>query len=167
MDHWPTETSIPLSHSEEQRSIQGARPLKAVSGNRQTFALDRHAGPENQHHHDLYSCYDNPSLSQNKYTSNGFPTPAALGSSDNDRVAQRLQHRNHRRQRQGGSSIKAKYQDRSYLSSSRYQEYRTRPRKDLGQDNKQVWSDNVEEAFHEGTWIPGQVADLVTLSSSF
>ncbi|ERF70841.1 hypothetical protein EPUS_02363 [Endocarpon pusillum Z07020] len=147
MEHWPTELSIPSSHSEEQRSIRGAGPLKTVSGNRQTFALDCHAGSENQNPHDLY--YINSALAEANCASNTFPTTATLGSNDNDLAIHRLQHRHQRRQQQRASAIDFRIQDRSYLNSKKYQGYRARQRKDLGHDNKQVWSDDVEEAFQE------------------
>lgn len=152
MEHWPTDFSIPSSHSKVQKSIRGARPLKAVSGNRQTFALDCHAGSENQNPHDLY--YINSSFTEPNCPSNTFSTTATLGSNDNDLAVHRLQHRHQRRQRQRASAIDFRIQDRSYLNSKKYQEYRARQRKDLGHDNKQVWSDDVEEAFQEGSlWL--------------
>lgn len=161
MEHWPTDLSIPSAHSEEQRSIGGARPLKTVSGNRQTFALDCHAGSENQNPHDLY--YINSSLAEANCPSNTlFPTTATLGSNDNDLAIQRLQHRHQRRQRQRAPAIGFRYQDRSYLNSKKYREYRARQRKDLGHDNKQVWSDEVEEAFQEGSLLLHQDVGLTT-----
>lgn len=149
MDHWPTDPSIPSPHSEEQRSIREARPLKAVSGNKQTFALDRHAGPEYQNPHDLY--YVDSSFTEPKRPSSTFSTPAILGSNDNELPIHRLHQRHRRRHREDHFPIHSGYQDRSYLNSKKYQEYRARQRKDLGPDNKQVWSDDVEEAFQEGS----------------
>ncbi len=165
MEHWPTDLSIPFSHSKEQTSIRGARPLKAVSGNRQTFALDCPAGSENQNHHELY--YINSSFTAPNCPSNTFPTTATLGSNDNDLTAQRLQHRHQRRQRQRAPAIDFRFQDRSYLNSKKYQEYRARQRKDVGHDNKQVWSDDVEEAFQEGSLWRYEDVELLTFWSSF
>jgi transcriptional enhancer factor len=158
MEYWPSDMSIPSSHSVEQRPIRGPNPLKAVSGNRQNFALDRHAGPENQNPQELY--YINSSFTKTKHPSNTIPTTATLGSNDTERAA-------HRRHRQHVSSIDPRYQDRSYLNSEKYQEYRARQRKDLGQDNKQVWSDDVEEAFQEGPLLSTQLAEVLTRSSTF
>jgi transcriptional enhancer factor len=159
MDHWPTDLSIPLSHSGQQR------PLQAVSGNRQSYALDCHAGPENQNPHGL--CYANSSFTDTKYPSTTFPSTATLGSNDGQSTANRLHYRHHRRHRRRGSPIDAKFQDRSYLNSKKYLEYRARQRKDLGQDNRQVWSDDVEEAFQEGSSLQARYSNLLMLWSSF
>lgn len=140
MEHWPSDLSIPSSHSGEQESTEVARPLKAVSGNRQSFALDSHAGPENQNPRDLYHL--NPSFNQTKHSSNRFPTNATLRSNGNGSTVRPLR-------RQKSSSLIFRDQDRRYLNSEEYLEYRARQRKDLGPDNKQVWSDHVEEAFQE------------------
>lgn len=142
MDQWSSGLSIPLSHSEQQR------PLQAVSGNRQTYALDCHVGPENQNPHDRY--YAGSSFTEAKYPSSTFPPIANLGSNDGQRDANRLHQKHQRRHRQRGPPIDAKYQDRSYLRSEKYLEYRARPRKDVGPDNKPIWPDHVEEAFQEG-----------------
>ena len=159
MDHWPTDISIPLSHSGEQRALQ------AVSGNRLTYALDCHAGPENQNPHDLF--YISSSFTETKYPPSTFPPTGTLGSNDGQANTNRLHHRHHHRHRQRAPSIDLKYQDRSYLTSKKYLDYRARQRKDIGQDNKQVWSDDVEEAFQEGLSFPALYLDSLTLWSSF
>jgi hypothetical protein len=73
-----------------------------------------------------------------------------LVSNDHRSNLHRLHQRQHRKERQQALSTDKRFQDRSYLRSKKYQEYRTRNRKDLGSDNEQVWSDDVEEAFQEG-----------------
>lgn len=141
MDQWPTDPFIPLSHSGKQR------PLQAVSGNRQTYALDSHAGPENQDPLGLF--YINSSFPGTKHPPSTFPPATTLGSNDGQANSNRLHDRHQRRLRQPGPSIDLQYQDRSYLRSKKYLDYRARQRKDLGPDNKPVWSDDVEEAFQE------------------
>jgi hypothetical protein len=159
MEYCPSDISISSSHSVEQRSTRGPRPLKAVSGNRQNFALDRHAGPENQNPQELY--YINSSFTETKHPPNTIPTTATLGSNDIEHVAHHLHHRQH------VSSIDPRHQDQSYLSSEKYQGYKARQRKDLGQDNKQVWSDDVEEAFQEGPVLSTQILEVLTRASTF
>lgn len=146
--YWPPDLSIPSSHSGVQRSSRSARPLKAVSGNRQPFALDSHGGPKSQNAHDVY--YLDALFSQTKPLSNPFSTNASVPCSDPGPAIRCLHQRQPSRRRQHGSSTGPKYQDRSYLDTEHYQEYRARQRKDVGPDNKQVWSDDVEEAFQEG-----------------
>lgn len=160
MDHWPADFSIPSSHSGEQKSNRGARPLQAVSGNRQSYALDCHAGPENQNPHDLDPI--NSSSTDTKYLSQTFPAPTTLSSNGDHQTIQHLQARHHRRHRQHGQSIDNKHQDRSYMNSKKYLNYRARNRKDLGADNKQVWSDDVEEAFQEGWFLYIRHSALLT-----
>jgi transcriptional enhancer factor len=148
MEHWPADLSIPFPHSGEQKSNRGAGSLQAVSGNRQPYTLDCHAGSENQNPHDLY--HIDSAFIEAKYPSHTFPVTATLGSNEGQAGTSRVHHRHRRRHRQQGWSIDPKHQDRSYLNSKKYLEYRARQRKDLGTDNKQVWSDDVEEAFQEG-----------------
>ena len=164
MDHWPSDLSNPSLHAGEQRSIRGTRPLKAVSGNRQSFALDCHAGFENQSPYDLYRI--NPSFTAAKSPSHAFPTTATLGSNDNGPAIRRLSSRHQRRHRQHGPSFDLRHHDRSYLNSKKYQDYRGRQRKDLGPDKKQVWSDDVEEAFQEGLLLLPLITSSLTLWSS-
>jgi hypothetical protein len=152
MDQWSADLSIPSSQSGDQRSIRGTRPLQAVSGNRQSYALDNQAGPENQSPHDpleVTAAFPN----NTKYPPTSFPASATLGSNDYQRNIRRLNHhRHHRRHRHRGPSAESRYHDRTYLQTEKYLEYRARHRKDLGSDNKQVWSDDVEEAFQEGRY---------------
>jgi hypothetical protein len=157
MEYWPSDISISSSHSVEQRSDRGPRPLKAVSGNRQNFALDRHAGLENQNPQELY--YINSSFTETKHPPNTIHTTATLGSNDVEHAVQ-CRHQQH------VSSIDPSHQDRSYLNSTEYREYRARQRKDLGQDNKQVWSDDVEEAFQEGPVLSTQILEVLTRAST-
>jgi hypothetical protein len=152
MEHWSNNLSIPLAHRGEHKTLPIAKPLQSVSGNRQTFALDCNTGSENQKPHDLY--YLSSSFSDSKYPQSTFPAAATLRSNDEQPALIRLQHKHHRRYRHHGSSIDPEFQDRSYLTSKKYLEYRARRRKDLGPDNKQVWSDEVEEAFQEGEVHP-------------
>jgi hypothetical protein len=159
MEYWPSDISISSSHSVEQRSIRGPRPLKAVSGNRQNFGLDRHASPENQNPQELY--YINSSFTETKYPPNTIPTTATHGSNDIEHAAHRLHHRQH------VSLSDPRHQEQIYMNSEKYQGYRARQRKDLGQDNKQVWSDDVEEAFQEGPVLSTQILEVLTRASTF
>ena len=148
MDHWPADFSIPSSHSGEHKSNRGARPLQVVSGNRQSYALDCHVGPKNENPHHLVHL--DSSITDTKFPSHSFLTSATLTSNDHQQAIRFLHARHHKRHRQHGQSIDNKRKDRSYLNSKKYVNYRARHRKDLGTDNKQVWSDDVEEAFQEG-----------------
>ena len=141
MDDWPTD--LPLSTHSIDPKVQESGPLQAVSGNRQTYALDYHAGPENQIPHDLRAV---PTVTP-KYAS--FAQPATLRSNDGPSAINHL-HRRQQKRRQNSVVAGSGYQDRSYLTSKEYLAYRNRPRKDLGRDGKQIWSDPVEDAFQEG-----------------
>lgn len=141
MEDWPTDPSVSARPIDIKARESG--PLQVVSGNRQAFALDRHAGPEKQSAQDAYHIHP----AAEKF--NGFVPPATLGSNDGPSAISRL-HRRQQKRHQPGVVASSTYSDRSYLFSKKYLEYRDRRRKDLGSDGKQVWSDAVEEAFQEG-----------------
>ena len=151
MDNWLADLSISTPHTTEPKPARASGPLQIVSGNRQAYALDCHDGPENQRPLDLYQIDSQPDSS--KYPSNTFTASAPLGSNDASTTINRTQQRQPQKHRTKAIPLNPKYRDRSYLTSKKYLDYRDRQRKDLGPDNKQVWSDAVEEAFQEG-WLP-------------
>lgn len=155
MAEWPNDLLAPASSTPEVYPRRISRPLQVVSGNSQSFALDRPEGSEKENPRQ-------PLTSEVSFTNAKVPAAGPAlhpNSSTNDgpTIAERLQHRHRRRQkqhRQHGAGMVSKGQDRSYMFCKNFIDYRTRLRKDIGKDDKQIWPDHIESAFHEGWHSP-------------
>lgn len=84
------------------------------------------------------------------------PQPLSAPGLQHPHVAARLHQRKIRRLNSVGPNSQSRRARSSYLKSQKYLEYRARPRRDTGKDGEPVWSDELEDAFQQGRFIPPQ-----------
>lgn len=123
--------------------------LCVSSGNIQSSTVSLGDGVENQRPLSLGEGTDEASI---KAPFRLFQPPVALGSNDfADRSFEQKQQRKSSKSRYPSRALLN--QDRPYLSHPKYEEYRRRPRQDIGKDGKAIWPQPIEDAFQDGTYL--------------
>lgn len=143
--HWRATCILPSNAPSLEDSVRSNRVLRDTSGNVQPYALDSVKGEENTqpglHHQIAHS------------PGSKYPPPRVLPSDHQRAVAYRHQARRQHRQHvalRHSARDRGRGFPRAYLNNRKYLEYRARQRRDIGPDGEPVWSDAVEEAFHDG-----------------
>ncbi|KAI1621076.1 TEA/ATTS domain family-domain-containing protein [Exophiala viscosa] len=133
-----------LEYSQDQ-APSAMNPLSISSGNIQSSIASLGDGVENQHPLTLGDGADGVSI---KAPFRLFQPPVALGSNDfSDRSVEQKQERKPSKSRYVNRALLN--QDRPYLSHPKYDEYRRRPRQDIGKDGKPIWPQPIEDAFQD------------------
>ncbi|KAK5022278.1 hypothetical protein LTS07_010154 [Exophiala sideris] len=133
--------SSALGYSQEQ-ALSTMNPLSISSGNIQSSIASLGDGIENQR---PLSLGEGPEV---KVPIRLFQPPVALGSNDfSDGSFEQKQQRKSSKFRYSNRALLN--QDRPYLSHPKYEEYRRRPRQDIGKDGKPIWPQPIEDAFQD------------------
>lgn len=82
------------------------------------------------------------------------PQPLSAPGLHHQHIAARLHQRKLRRLNSVGPNSQSRRARSSYLKSQKYLDYRARPRRDTGKDGEPVWSDELEDAFQQGRFMP-------------
>ena len=141
---WQPECLVPQNQpSLDTVGAHSDRVLQSTSGNIQSFSdglTHVDAAGREEHLQQLGFKYPHP------------PAPHHVPATHlhQQAVAARLHARKLRRLHSVGPNV-APRRGRSYLKSQKYLEYRARPRRDTGKDGEPVWSDELEDAFQQGT----------------
>lgn len=147
MAHWQTGCIVPQHQSAlESIGAHTDRALQNTSGNVQTYSdnlADSSTVGRDDQLQQLAFKYPQPPV-----PTHPVPTvPTTLQPPQNLRLQSKKLRRLHSF---GPSLIGPRSRPRSYLRSSKYLEYRSRPRRDTGKDGEPVWSDELEDAFQQG-----------------
>lgn len=121
------------------------RALQNTTGNVQSYS-------DSLAHTDITAREDPLHQLGYKYSHAPHPQPlSAPGLHHHQHVAARLHQRKLRRLNSVSQPRRARS---NYLKSQKYLDYRARPRRDTGKDGEPVWSDELEDAFQQGRFIP-------------